>query len=78
MILDRNGKIVKPFNIKLPKSTNPLPLSIFDYDNNRNYRFLIAQDRSLLMYNNRVNAQWIYLKKSMLNIIQPQTHSPSK
>ena len=47
MILDRNGKIVKPFNIKLPKSINPLPLSIFDYDNNRNYRFLIAQDRSL-------------------------------
>ena len=24
MILDRNGKIVKPFNIKLPKSINPL------------------------------------------------------
>ena len=38
MILDRNGNIVKPFNIKLPKNEHPLPLAIFDYDNNRNYR----------------------------------------
>ena len=53
IVLDRNGKIVKPFNIKLPKNEYPLPLSIFDYDNNRNYRFLVAQDKSLLMYDGR-------------------------
>ena len=75
MILDRNGKIVKPFNIKLPKSTNPLPLSIFDYDNNRNYRFLIAQDRSLLMYNNRGKLlSGFTLKKVNADIITSPKH----
>ena len=75
MILDRNGKIVKPFNIKLPKSTNPLPLSIFDYDNNRNYRFLIAQDRSLIMYNNRGKPlSGFSLKKVDANIMASPKH----
>ena len=75
MILDRNGKIVKPFDIKLPKSTNPLPLSIFDYDNNRNYRFLIAQDRSLIMYNNRGNPlSGFSLKKVDANIMASPKH----
>lgn len=53
MILDRNGNIVKPFNIKLPKNEIPLPLAIFDYDNDRNYRFVIAQDKSLFMYDGK-------------------------
>ena len=75
MVLDRNGEIVKPFNIKLPKSSNPLPLSIFDYDNNRNYRFLIAQDRSLFMYNNRgKRLNGFTLKKVNSNIIAPPKH----
>ena len=75
IVLDRNGKIVKPFNIKLPKSSNPLPLSVFDYDNNRNYRFLIAQDRSLLMYDNRgQRLNGFTLKKVSANIIAPPKH----
>ena len=75
MILDRNGKIVKPFNIKLPKSINPLPLSVFDYDNNRNYRFLIAQDRTLLMFNNRgKKLNGFTLKKVNANIVSPPKH----
>ena len=75
LVLDRNGKIVKPFNIELPKSSNPLPLSIFDYDNNRNYRFLIAQDRSLMMYNNRgKRLNGFTLKKVSSNIIAPPKH----
>ncbi|MEC8635983.1 MAG: ribonuclease HII, partial [Bacteroidota bacterium] len=75
MVLDRNGKIVKPFNIKLPNSSNPLPLSVFDYDNNRNYRFLIAQDRSLLMYNNRgKRLNGFTLKKVGANIIASPKH----
>jgi hypothetical protein len=75
MILDRNGKIVKPFNIKLPKNTQPLPLSVFDYDNNRNYRFLIAQDRSLLMFDNRgKKLNGFTLKKVNANIIAAPKH----
>lgn len=75
MVLDRTGKIVKPFDIKIPKSENPLPLAVFDYDNNRNYRFLIAQDRSLLMYNNRgQRLNGFTLKKVNANIIAPPKH----
>ena len=75
MVLDRNGNIVKPFNIKLPKNENPLPLSIFDYDNNRNYRFMIAQDKSLLMYDGkgkRVNG--FKLKKVEAQILYSPKH----
>ena len=53
MVLDRNGNIVKPFDIKLPKSQNPQPLAVFDYDLNRNYRFLLGQDNLLSMYDNK-------------------------
>ena len=75
MVLDRNGNIVKPFNIKLPKNENPLPLSIFDYDKNRNYRFIIAQDKSLLMYDGkgkRVNG--FKLKKVEAQILSSPKH----
>ena len=75
IVLDRNGNIVKPFNIKLPKNENPLPLSIFDYDNNRNYRFIIAQDRSILMYDGkgkRVNG--FKLKKVEAKILSSPKH----
>ena len=46
IILDRNGKIVPPFNIKLPNDT-PQHLSVFDYDGNRNYRFLFNMVKKL-------------------------------
>lgn len=75
MVLDRNGNIVKPFNIKLPKSNQPLPLAIFDYDNNRNYRFLVTQDRSIYMYNGdgkRVNG--FKLKKVDAPILSAPKH----
>jgi len=53
MILDRNGKVVKPFDVALPQGSSPAPLAVFDYDKNRDYRFLLAQGNSLLMYDNR-------------------------
>ena len=34
-------------------SNQALPLSVFDYDKNRNYRFVLAQDKRLLMYDNK-------------------------
>ena len=75
IVLDRNGDILKPFNIKLPKSSNPLPLAVFDYDNNLNYRFLIAQDRSLYMYDNRgKRLNGFSLKKVNANIISAPKH----
>lgn len=52
-VLDRNGKEVPPFKIKLPQSEEALPLAVFDYDNNRKYRFVLAQDKQLLMYDGK-------------------------
>lgn len=40
-LIDRNGNYVQGYPVKLPaKSTNPL--SVFDYDNDKNYRLFIA------------------------------------
>ena len=49
IILDRNGNIVKPFNIKIDGDDNSQPLAVFDYDKNRKYRFLLAQKKKLIM-----------------------------
>jgi hypothetical protein len=51
-IIDRNGNEVSPFPLKF-NSEITQPLSIFDYDNNKNYRFLVTQGKFLLMYNKR-------------------------
>jgi hypothetical protein len=50
--VDRNGAFVEGFPIKLKsKATNPV--AVFDYDNNRDYRFLIAgDDRKVYAFNN--------------------------
>ncbi len=49
-ILDRNGNEVAPFPIKFENDVTQ-PLAVFDYDGNRNYRFVISQGSNLLMYN---------------------------
>lgn len=48
-ILDRNGKDVGRFPLKF-KDEVTQPLSVFDYDNNGNYRFVVTQNRGILMY----------------------------
>ena len=45
MVLDRNGKLVKPFYKKYDNK-NLLPLAVFDYDKNRNYRFVISYNNN--------------------------------
>jgi len=52
IILDRNGKIITPFN-KTISVESPSHLSVFDYDLNRNYRFLLSHGKKLEMYNNQ-------------------------
>ena len=51
-IIDRNGNDVAPFPLKF-NSEITQPLSIFDYDNNKNYRFLVTQSKFLLMYDRK-------------------------
>ncbi|RNC87616.1 MAG: hypothetical protein ED556_00020 [Winogradskyella sp.] len=48
-VIDRNGKDVGPFPLKFNDAITQ-PLSVFDYDNRKNYRLLVTQGRSLLMY----------------------------
>ena len=48
-ILDRNGKNVGEFPIKFSDDITQ-PVSVFDYDKKRSYRFLITQNSKLLMY----------------------------
>jgi len=48
-ILDRNGKDVAPFPLKFNDKITQ-PLSVFDYDNKKNYRFVVTQNNALLMY----------------------------
>ncbi|WP_242202530.1 ribonuclease HII [Aestuariivivens insulae] len=48
-VIDRNGKDVAPFPGKFNDEITQ-PLSIFDYDRNKNYRLLVTQGKNLLMY----------------------------
>ena len=48
-VLDRLGRDVADFPLEF-KDNITQPLAVFDYDNSRNYRFLITQDNALLMY----------------------------
>jgi hypothetical protein len=49
-LLDRNGNYVERYPVKL-RSPATNPLALFDYDNNRNYRLLIAgEDRMIYAY----------------------------
>ncbi|MDX1761230.1 MAG: hypothetical protein R3218_03670 [Christiangramia sp.] len=47
-VLDRNGNKVKGYPIKFNSSLTQ-PLSVFDYDNNRKYRFVLTQNKKLYM-----------------------------
>ena len=47
IILDKNGNIVK--NIKHKKREKTIGLSVFDYDKNKNYRFLICYENDIKM-----------------------------
>ncbi|WP_303319095.1 ribonuclease HII [Flavivirga abyssicola] len=49
-VIDRNGNNVAPFPMKFNKGITQ-PLSVFDYDKNKNYRLLITQGKNVLMYN---------------------------
>ena len=74
MILDRNGKTVAPFNIKVSDET-PKQFAVFDYDLNRNYRFLLSQGKQLQMFDNRgKKVAGFQLKKLKQPLQNPPKH----
>ena len=75
MILDRNGRIVAPFNLEVPDELPIQPLAVFDYDQNRKYRFLLSQGKSLLMYDgNGKKVSGFKLKSLQYPLMQPPKH----
>ncbi len=52
LVLDRNGKEVAPFN-KTFSGAALNSLAVFDYENNRNYRFVVTQGTDIKMYNGK-------------------------
>lgn len=51
-VLDHNGEDVKPFPMTFNDEITQ-PLSVFDYDNNKNYRLFITQDKNVLVYDSK-------------------------
>ena len=49
-VLDRNGNEVKQLSFPINSNFSNIPISIFDYEKNRNYRFLISVDNKINMY----------------------------
>ncbi|ULC59139.1 DUF3352 domain-containing protein [Flaviramulus sp. BrNp1-15] len=53
-VIDRNGNDVSPFPARFNDEITQ-PLSVFDYDKNKNYRLLVTQGKNVLMYNAKAN-----------------------
>jgi len=49
-LLDRNGNEVEELNIDLEEGVRINPLSVFDYEKNRNYRIIISYDNQIRMF----------------------------
>ena len=51
-LLDRQGRDVGKFPLKF-KDEVTKPISVFDYDNNNNYRLLLTQNEELIMFDSK-------------------------
>ncbi|MAP53301.1 hypothetical protein [Altibacter sp.] len=72
-VLDRNGSAVAPFPLKF-KDKITQPLAVFDYDNNRKYRFLVVQGKDVLMYdsNGKIVNGFTFKKAKTDIVLTPQ------
>jgi hypothetical protein len=73
-IIDRTGKTVKPFPLEF-KDEITKPLAVLDYDNNRNYRFVITQGSEIFMFDRRgKTVTGFNFKKAASEILQSPKH----
>ncbi len=72
-VIDRNGKDVAPFPGKFNDAITQ-PLSVFDYDKDKNYRLLVTQGKNVLMYDKNLKEVNGFNFKAANNTIlsQPQ------
>ncbi len=74
LILDRNGNEVPPFN-KTFKDGNLSPLAVFDYDNNKEYRFVFGQGKDIYMYDRNVKSvNGFKYKKTKSSLLEAPKH----
>ena len=52
-VLDRNGKEVEELSFKIDSGEINNPVSIFDYEKNRNYRFVFTNDNTIKMFDSK-------------------------
>ncbi len=73
-LIDKEGKDVKPFPLDF-KDMITQELSVFDYDNNGKYRFVITQGNSLLMFDREgKKIKGFEVPSTPSKISQPLTH----
>lgn len=73
-ILDRNGKDVAPFPLKFRDKITQ-PLSVFDYDGNHEYRFVVTQGQEVLMYDKKAKTVTGFsFRKAGSTIVQAPKH----
>ncbi len=73
-LLDRNGKEANSFPVKF-KDEVTQPLSVFDYDGNKNYRFVVVQNQDVLMYDKQGKAvKGFDFNKAKSSIVQSPVH----
>ncbi len=70
-IIDRNGNEVSPFPLRFNDEITQ-PLSIFDYDNKKNYRFVVTQNNALLMYDKKGKSVNGFRYRKTVNTISTQ------
>ena len=73
-VLDRLGRIVAPFPVKV-KGEVTAPLAVMDYDNSRNYRFLVCEGQNVYMYNKeaKIVDGWKF-KKAKADVVAKPKH----
>jgi hypothetical protein len=73
-VLDRNGKPVGPFPVNFRDAVTQ-PLAVFDYDNNRKYRFVVVQGKNLIMYDSKAQmVKGFAFKSGSSTIVLPPQH----
>jgi len=73
-IIDRTGKTVKPFPLEF-KDEITKPLAVLDYDNNRNYRFVITQGAEIFMFDRKGKTVGGFnFKKAASEILESPKH----
>lgn len=70
-VIDRNGKDVSPYPLKF-NDVITQPLSVFDYDNKKDYRLLVCQGKALLMYDKQGKTVRGFTYKKADNTINTQ------